>query len=109
MNNGINLIGCVAFLELKVPVYHSSITGTHCCWRVRNPNVGYKGYLYYNYETGEVSYPEGACMPLQTKEDIQIVPQFLITEATELTEEMIIQIKSNLNNDFKLRNKIDMY
>jgi hypothetical protein len=105
MIKGINKIGEVDFLNLKVPVYHTINYGTQCCWRVRNPNVGYKGLIYWNRETGELTYPEGASMPLQTKEDTQIVPQFLITDLTELTTEIIIQMKENLEHDFKLRNR----
>lgn len=101
------LLGKIDFLDLKVPVFYDTdakFASSYICWRQRNPNVGYKGYLYYNYETGETTYPEGACMPLQTKRDVEIVPQFVISNLSGLTEDMAITIKNHLETDFKLRN-----
>ena len=107
MTKGINKIGEIPFQDLIVPVYNDSLNtyeDGYCCWRVRNPDVGYKGHLYVNYETGEVTYPEGARMPIQTSRDVEIIPSFILTGIVELDNDWIERVTKHLEYDFKIRN-----
>lgn len=108
MEEEVNKIGEIDFLDIKVSVYHdrygSDKNRATCAWQVRNPNSLYIGRMYMNNETGEITYPDDAVIPEQTDRDREMIPKFIITGAKELTESMISSIKKYLNKEYKLRN-----
>jgi len=102
----IDCIGEIGFKDINVKVYHdeySILTG--CAWRMRNPDSCYTGLMYMNFETGKVSYPEGAIIPKQTKNDREMLPRFLITNEKEITKKFKMVTLKYLESEYKLRNK----
>jgi hypothetical protein len=108
MEEGVNKIGEIDFLDIKVSVYHDKYDSDEnrvtCAWQIRNPNSSYNGIMYMNNETGEITYPDDAVIPEQTDRDREMLPKFIIIGAKELTESMISSIKEYLNKEYELRN-----
>ena len=108
MSKEIKLIGEVDFKDVKVKVYNDPYTNSdtvQCVWRMRNPNSCYEGIMFMNWETGKMSYPEGAIIPEQTDEDREILPQFMITGKPEIDDEFLSYANYYLEKDYKRRNK----
>ena len=59
-----------------------------------------------NNETGEITYPEGTVIPERTKEDMRILPMFIITGLQKLSESSLDKMKSYLEQAYKIRNKL---
>lgn len=76
-----------------------------CSWGSKNPDSFYTGYMYINWETGEISYPKGAVIPEQTDDDITLLPNFLIVGQKELSEPLLTFLKNYLEKEFQRRNK----
>lgn len=105
---GVNPIGEIEFRDVKVKVYYDSLSKSDnhsCVWKMRNPDSCYQGIVYMNWETGEITYPEGAVIPEQTEEDREMLPQFIITGKTELDEELTNGILQYLEPEYLKRNR----
>lgn len=101
-------IGELDFKDLKVKVFHDKDalgSNIKACWRMRNPDSCYKGFMNMNIETGEITYPEGAIIPVQTEEDREIIPIFIITGHIELNDTVLGEINIYLKTEHKRRNK----
>jgi len=102
-------IGEIPFKDISVAVYHdkySKESDASCVWRMRNPDSCYQGTVFMNWETGKLTYPEGAVIPEQTDEDREILPQFIVTGKTEINDELLEYINPYLERDYKRRNGI---
>lgn len=107
MENEIKLIGEIDFKDIKVKVYNdprSNDSVINCAWRMRNPDSCYSGVVFINYETGETTYPKDAVVPKQTKEDREMLPQFIITGREVIDDEFISLVNSHLSSSYKRRN-----
>lgn len=99
----INEIGEIEFRDLKVKVYEDKYSVDFICsWRARNPDSFYKGIVNYNPYLGKITYPEGVIIPVQTQEDREMIPLFVLVN--ELNSEVISQIKDYLESEYKRRN-----
>lgn len=102
------LIGEIEFLDRKVQVYNDPYEKNkesgHIAWQARNPNSFYKGIIWVNLETGEHKYPEGAVIPIQTEEDREILPKFIITGNKKITKKFKTSIILRMAKGHKIRN-----
>ena len=101
-------IGEIDFHDIKVNVYYSYIENTNLfdvAFGLRNSDVGYRWFVYINHDTLEVTYPEGASMPIQTKRDIEIMPKFVVVGVDNLDSEFIGLINERLESEYLRRNK----
>jgi len=57
-----------------------------------------------NWETGKLTYPEGAVIPEQTDRDREMLPKFIVTEKSKLEKEDIKLIKKYLDKEYTRRN-----
>ena len=100
-------IGSMAFRDIDVNIYfdkYSTNDYAQCCWRMRNPDSCYTGLMYMNYETGTITYPDGAIIPEQTKADKEMLPQFIILGTDALTVDMKINLYKYLTGEYERRN-----
>lgn len=109
MKKEIKLIGRIEnFKGVDIKIYHDPLSkdlnAVNICWQMRNPESAYTGIGFINYQTQEITYPDNAVIPEQTKEDKEIVPKFIITSNDTLTEEFIAKIIDELNYGFYERN-----
>ena len=103
----INLIGKIDFLDTEVKIYHDPYSDSKfaiCSWSARNPDSFYTGYVYMDWAGGKMTYPEGAVIPEQTKEDREILPRFIVTSEKEVTEELVKSLETYLSSEHKIRN-----
>lgn len=109
MNNEVKRIGEIDFLDAKVVVYYDEdkkdSENVMCSWQARNPNSFYQGYCHLNYDTGEITYPEGAVIPEQTDRDKEIIPKIILVGEEKLKQKTIKSLKKYLDLEFKRRNK----
>lgn len=107
MEKEIKLIGEIDFKGVKVKVYNDPYIKddtAQCVWRMRNPDSCYSGAIFMNWETGKMTYPEGATIPEQTDEDREMLPQFIITGYNKIDDKFTSFVNSYLENDYRLRN-----
>lgn len=105
---GINCIGEIDFLDIKVKVYYDPYLDgntVQCCWRARNPDSFYTGLLYRDVNTGIITYPPEVIIPEQTPRDREIIPKFLITDQKDLNEKLKNSIDDYLDANYFRRNK----
>jgi hypothetical protein len=105
------LLGEIPFHDVWVKVYHGPNEDEHslpgsmmCAWSVRNPDAFYKGYCWMDNSTGQITYPEGAIIPVATKEDREMLPKVLVTYCTEITEDFINHVSVYLEKEYLRRN-----
>lgn len=104
---GVNEIGVIEFLDIKVRVYHDQYNDGEnpiCCWGMRNPDTCYTGLVYGNFQTGEITYPDDAIIPEQTPKDREILPKFIVVGVKELNDDLINSIKVYLDSEYLRRN-----
>ena len=109
MSEGPIAIGEVKFRSNKVRVYYDDYTNKNsvmCSWSYKNPEKFYSGYVYMNWETGKITYPEGAVIPEVSEEDLTIYPNFLIVGQKELSKTFTDALEAYLEADFKRRNNL---
>ena len=108
MDNKLIRIGEINFLDTEAVVYYDEEKKDSglisCSWQARNPNSFYQGYCNLNYETGEITYPEGTVIPEQTDRDKEIIPKVMIIGEEKLSPTIKV-LKKYLESDFKRRNK----
>ena len=110
MSKGPYEIGELEFKDIKVKVYNDKYsTSNNCVWQMRNPDSCYVGPMFINYETGKVTYPEGTIIPEQNDRDREMLPKFLITGETEITEEYKTVTLEYLEKEYKRRNNTEIY
>ena len=101
----IRKIGNIQFKDLDVPVYFDGYSNNiNSVWTVRNPDSYYEGIVYQNLETFEITYPEGAIIPNQTKEDRQRIPKFIMVNKETLDKNLIQEILEHCNSLYKKYN-----
>ena len=105
----IKLIGDIDFHDIKVNVYYhpdkkDSMNNADCVWQMRNPDSCYKGVMIMNNETGKLTYPDGAVIPVQTDEDRIILPKFIIVGKQELDDDLVKSIKIYLESNYLRKN-----
>jgi len=96
----------VEFRDISVNVYQDlePTSEFQCCWQMRNPDSCYTGIMFMNWETGKLTYPEGAVIPEQTDRDREMLPKFIVTEKSKLEKEDIKLIKKYLDKEYTRRN-----
>ena len=103
-------IGEIDFHGDVIKVYYDKYSDkNHSCnaiWRSRNPDSYYRGIAYMNNITGEITYPDDAIFPEQTKEDKEQIPIAVIVGYKNLTDIECDKIKEYLNTAYKRRNNI---
>jgi len=107
MNKNPYQIGEIPFRDVTIKVYHDKDSSENDCissWQMRNPETCYTGHIFYNFETGKSTYPEGAVIPVQTKEDREILPKIIISGKKELDDSFIDFLNLYLNKEYKRRN-----
>lgn len=103
----IKCIGQFEFKGVEVKIYHDPYMDRDSVipvWQMRNPSSCYTGLMFANFKTGEVSYPEGAVVPEQTKEDREMLPKFVITGAESLDMKFMSNLKLYMDLEYLLRN-----
>ncbi|MCK9415975.1 hypothetical protein M0Q97_04875 [Candidatus Dojkabacteria bacterium] len=99
-------IGDIKFRNLLVPIYYSDQPDNDnffICWSVRN-DKSYKGIMYMNNETGELTYPKGAIIPEKPSEfDKEIIPKGVIVGFKDETK--FNKIYDRLKTEHTNRNK----
>lgn len=104
----VELIAEIKFKDTKVIVYldqnASSPDALYCCWKMRNPETSYSGYVYMD-PTGKISYPVDAIIPVQTKYDREMLPTFILTGSREFNIDTRKKLDIYLNKEYKRRNK----
>ena len=107
MKSEIKLIGEIGFKDIKVKVYNDSYTKDDtisCVWRMRNPDSSYTGIMFMNWETGKVTYPDDAVIPIQNDEDKEMLPNFIVTGCDKIDDRFISLTNSYLIKEYKRRN-----
>ena len=107
MKSEIKLIGEIGFKDIKVKVYNDSYAKDDtisCAWRRRNPDSFYTGIMFMNWETGKVTYPDDAVIPIQTDEDKEMLPNFIFTGCDKIDDKFISLTNSYLIKEYKRRN-----
>lgn len=105
MTQEIKLIKEIDFGPEKVQIYYdpySDENDVRCCWSARNKDSFYQGYCYLGPEG--ITYPEGAVIPEQTKEDREIIPKFLIVGKKDLDNKFMDNLNLYLKESHKVRN-----
>lgn len=100
-------VGFIAFRDIDVNIYfdkYSNDSNAQCCWQMRNPDSCYTGYMYMNKETGKMTYPDGAVIPMQTDSDKEMLPKFIIIGTETLTAEIKVNLYKYLTEEYKNRN-----
>jgi len=101
-------IGHIRFKDLKVPVYYSTVSSQgifDISWRVKNPDAFYKGIIFRNNETGEITYPNGVEPPPEpTEEDKEMIPEFIISPYENLTATTKYKLVKRLKYQYKIKN-----
>jgi hypothetical protein len=108
-DSGVKEIGKIQFRDRLVPVYYDKTgdkNNISCSWQMRNPDSCYQGVMWMNWETGRVTYPEGAVIPEQTAEDREMLPKFLIISQDSITDKIHKCIIDYLDKSYKERNNI---
>jgi len=99
-------IGEIGFKDITIKVYNDKYaTPCTCVWQMRNPDSCYTGLMYMDNTTGKISYPKDAVIPVQTKRDREMLPKFVITNETEITDKVKDGILDYLELGYKQRNK----
>jgi hypothetical protein len=109
MNEEIKMIGEIDFRDIKVKIYndpHTKDDVAQCVWRMRNPDTCYKGTVFMSWETGKMTYPEGAVIPEQTDKDREILPQFVIVGKKELDDDLAKLVTAYLEPEYLRKNKL---
>lgn len=92
MKSEIKLIGEIGFKDVKVKVYkdpYSKDDTISCIWRMRNP--------------------ESLLIPIQTDEDKEMLPQFIITGCDKIDDKFISLTNSYFIKEYKRRNPKHMW
>lgn len=108
MNKKIKFVGEIDFMDIKTRVFfdpYAKPDYVNCVWQSRNPSSYYQGYVFMDFKTGKMSYPEGAVISEQTEKDREMLPKFLIVGKEELTESLIKRITEEMESGYKRRNK----
>lgn len=103
------LIGSIEFKGIVVNIYHdpnSNKSTVFCAWQMRNPDSCYQGIAYMDNKTGKISYPENAVIPIQTDEDKEILPKFVVTGVRQIDDNFLALLMSKLEKGYMIRNKL---
>mgnify|MGYP000971753113 CR=1 FL=1 len=101
------LIGSIEFKGINVNIYNdpdSDKSIVFCAWQMRNPDTCYQGIAYMDNNTGKISYPENAVIPIQTDKDREILPKFVVTGVRQIDDDFLALLISELEKGHMTRN-----
>jgi len=99
-------IGEIKFRDIIVKVYHdinTDIDTANVAWQARNPDSFYEGIMFIDVNN-KISYPDDAIIPVQTEKNREILPKFIITGLTEITNKFSKKTFEFLKKQYKYRN-----
>jgi len=108
--NSIKLIGDINFKDVKVNIYQNLQTNEDtliCAWHMRNPDSYYIGPVFLNFDTNQITYPDGAIIPVQTDKDLEMLPKFIVINKDSLDKNDYESISRYLTSDYNRRNNIN--
>jgi hypothetical protein len=99
------LIRQLDFLDTKINVYYyPDSSGETISWQIRNPDSAYQGVMFRNVETGRMSYPDGAIVPVQSLRDKEMLPKFIIIGNEVMSDELAESLLEYIKVEYKKRN-----
>jgi hypothetical protein len=102
-------IGLLDFIGNKVPVYYDEHTtnknNATACWQCKNPDAFYTGIVFMNWETGEMTYPNGVIPEEPSHADQEMLPKFIICGYDNLTIDTKTKILNYLSKEYMRRNR----
>ncbi len=100
----------IDFMGISIQVFYDKYQPSSeflSTWSIRNPDSEYRGIVYVNQMTGEVTYPPGT-IPESTREDRELVPKSIIIGVDVIDNEMECLILDRLQTQWREKNKKDI-
>ena len=110
-SNPIKKICEIDFMGISIQVFYDKYQPSSeflSTWSIRNPDSEYRGIVYVNQMTGEVTYPTRTTIPEPTREDRELVPKSIIIGVDTIDSEMECLILDRLQTQWREKNKKDI-